>query len=108
MKPRPCAAAGPNRALVTGLVDFLVENRQYAVMAPPTRGGEAQPADDESVAMRRRVLALFYARTRPSPAGRVPRRDQHPESLPDLDDLTDEELREALRTTMLRILRVPA
>jgi hypothetical protein len=28
-----------------------------------------------------------------------------PESLPDLVDLTDEELREALRTTMLRILR---
>jgi hypothetical protein len=30
-----------------------------------------------------------------------------PECLPDLVDLTDEELREALQTTMLRILRVP-
>jgi len=27
---------------------------------------------------------------------------------PDLADLTDEELREALRTTMLRMLRVPS
>jgi hypothetical protein len=31
-----------------------------------------------------------------------------PESLPDLVDLTDEELRETLQTTMLRILRVPS
>ncbi len=31
-----------------------------------------------------------------------------PESLPDLADLTDDELREALHTTMLRIPRVPS
>ena len=31
-----------------------------------------------------------------------------PECLPDLTDLTDEELREALLTTMLRMLRVPS
>jgi hypothetical protein len=31
-----------------------------------------------------------------------------PESLPDPVDLTDEELREALQTTMLRILRIPS
>lgn len=30
-----------------------------------------------------------------------------PECLPDLADLTDEELREALQTTILRMLRVP-
>ena len=31
-----------------------------------------------------------------------------PESLPDPVDLSDEELREALQTTMLRILRIPS
>jgi hypothetical protein len=31
-----------------------------------------------------------------------------PECLPDLADLTDDELREALQTTMLRMLRVPS
>ena len=31
-----------------------------------------------------------------------------PECLPELADLTDEELREALHTTMLRMLRVPS
>jgi hypothetical protein len=31
-----------------------------------------------------------------------------PECLPDLADLTDLELREALQTTMLRTLRVPS
>jgi len=31
-----------------------------------------------------------------------------PESLPDPVDLTDEELRESLQTTMLRILRIPS
>jgi hypothetical protein len=31
-----------------------------------------------------------------------------PEYLPELADLTDEELREALQTTMLRMLRVPS
>ncbi len=31
-----------------------------------------------------------------------------PECLPELTDLTDDELREALQTTMLRMLRVPS
>jgi len=59
--------------------------------------------------MRRRVLALFYGEN-PTGAHGVAFHAaiSIPESLPDLDDLTDEELREALRTTMLRILRVPA
>jgi len=96
--------------LVTGLVDFLVENRQYAVMASTDpAAAKHNRADDESVAMRRRVLALFYGEN-PTGAQRVAFHAaiSIPESLPDLDDLTDEELREALRTTMLRILRVPA
>jgi hypothetical protein len=31
-----------------------------------------------------------------------------PKSLPDLTDLTDEDLREALKATMLHILRIPS
>jgi hypothetical protein len=31
-----------------------------------------------------------------------------PDSLPDLVDLSDDELREALESTLLRILRVPS
>jgi AcrR family transcriptional regulator len=96
--------------LVNGLVDFLIENRQYAVMASTDpAAAKHNKTDDDSVAMRRRVLALFYGEN-PTGAERVAYHAaiSIPESLPDLDDLTDEELREALRTTMLRILRVPA
>ena len=96
--------------LVNGVVDFLVENRQYAVMASTDpAAAKHNRTDDESVAMRRRVLALFYG-DNPTGAERVAYHAaiSIPESLPDLDDLSDEELREALRTTMLRILRVPS
>ena len=96
--------------LVNGVVDFLVENRQYAVMASTDpAAAKHNRTDDESVAMRRRVLALFYGEN-PTGAERVAYHAaiSIPESLPDLDDLRDEELRKALRTTMLRILRVPS
>ena len=96
--------------LVNGLVDFLVQNRQYAVMASADPAAtKHNHSDDESVAMRRRVLTLFYGEN-PTGAQRVAYHAalSIPESLPDLDDLTDEELGEALRTTMLRILRVPS
>ncbi|HEY3629630.1 MAG TPA: TetR family transcriptional regulator [Jatrophihabitantaceae bacterium] len=96
--------------LVNGLVDFLVDNRQWAVMAfTDPAAAKHNKTDDESVAMRGRVLALFYGDD-PTGAERVAFHAaiSIPESLPDLRDLTDEELREALRTTMLRILRVSA
>ena len=96
--------------LVNGLVDFLVRNRRYAVMASTDpAAAKHNRTDDESVAMRRRVLALFYGEN-PTGAERVAYHAaiSIPESLPELDDLTDEELGEALRTTMLRILRVPS
>jgi AcrR family transcriptional regulator len=96
--------------LVNGLVDFLIENRQWAIMASTDpAAAKHSRSDDESVAMRRRVLALFYGEN-PTGAQRVAYHAalSIPESLPDLQDLTDDELSEALRTTMLRTLRAPA
>jgi AcrR family transcriptional regulator len=96
--------------LVNGLVEFLIENRQWAVMASSDpAAAKHNRADHESVAMRKRVLALFYGE-HPTGAQRVAYHAavSIPESLPDLQDLTDDELSEALRTTMLRILRVPS
>jgi AcrR family transcriptional regulator len=95
--------------LVSGLADFLVRNRHYAVMASNDPAAKRNKLDDESVAMRRRVQRLFYGED-PTGAERI---SFHaalciPDSLPELVDLTDEELREALQTTMLRILRVPS
>jgi AcrR family transcriptional regulator len=95
--------------LVTGIVDFFVENRHLAVMASNEPAAKRHNLDDESVAMKQRALTLFYGE-HPTGAERL---SFHaalciPESLPDMVDLTDDELREALHTTMLRILRVPS
>jgi AcrR family transcriptional regulator len=94
--------------LVTGFVDFLVRNRHYAVMASTDPAAKRSKLDEESVARRRRGLTLFFGE-HPTGAERVSYNAVFciPESLPELVDLTDEELREALHTTMLRILRVP-
>ena len=94
--------------VVAGLVDFLVDNRQYAVMASTDPAAKRYEIDHEAAILRQRVLTLFYGE---NPTG-AERLAFHavlwlPESLPDLVDLTDEELRQALQTTMLRILRVP-
>jgi AcrR family transcriptional regulator len=95
--------------LVNGLVDFLVQNREYAVMASNDPAAKRNKADHESDAMRQRVLTLFYG-DNPTGAERLAYSAalSVPDSLPELVDLTDEELREALQTTMLRILRVPS
>jgi AcrR family transcriptional regulator len=98
--------------VVSGFVDFLVGNRYYAVMAatePAQSALKRSKQDDESLARRRRGLTLFFG-DHPTGAERLSYNAvfRIPESLPDLVDLTDDELREALRTTMLRMLRVPA
>ena len=92
--------------LVNGFVDFLVQNRHYAVMASTDPAAKRGNLDDESKTMRRRALTLLFG-DHPTGAERLAFNAVFfiPESLPDLVDLTDEELREALRTTMLRILR---
>jgi AcrR family transcriptional regulator len=95
--------------LVNGLADFLVQNRHYAVMASTDPAAKRHRIDEEAVTLSRRALTLFFG-DNPTGAERVAYAAVFwlPESLPDLVDLTDEELREALQTTMLRILRVPS
>jgi hypothetical protein len=64
--------------------------------------------DDEATTLRHRALTLFFGDT-PTGAERLAFNTVLwlPESLPDLVDVPDDELRQALQTTMLRILRVP-
>ena len=97
--------------VVTGLVDFLVEHRHYAVMAANDPAAKRQRMDKEAEAtiLRQRGLTLFFGEHPTGPE----RMAYHSafslaESLPDLVDLTDDELRDALQSTMLRILRVPS
>ena len=95
--------------LVNGVVDFLVQNRHYAVMASTDPAAKRDKMDDKVTVMRRRALTLLFG-DHPTGAERLSFNSVFfvPESLPDLVDLTDDELREALHTTMLRILRVPS
>jgi AcrR family transcriptional regulator len=95
--------------LVNGFVDFLVQNRHYAVMASTDPAAKRDKLDDKSGPLRRRALTLLFGNN-PTGAERLSFNAIFfiPESLPDLVDLTDEELRETLQTTMLRILRVPS
>ena len=95
--------------LVNGFVDFLVRNRHYAVMASTDPAAKRDKLDTEAMTMRQRALSLLFG-DNPTGAERLSFSTVFfiPECLPDLTDLTDEELREALLTTMLRILRVPS
>jgi AcrR family transcriptional regulator len=95
--------------LVNGFTDFLVQNRHYAAMASTDPAAKRNKLDADATTLRQRALALLFG---DNPTG--PDRLAYgvlffiPECLPDLADLTDEELREALQTTMLRMLRVPS
>jgi AcrR family transcriptional regulator len=95
--------------LVNGFVDFLIQNRQYAVMASIDPAAKRANLDEKSITTRRRALTLLFG-DNPTGAERLAFGTVFfiPESLPDLVDLANEELREALHTTMLRILRVPS
>ncbi len=95
--------------LINGFADFLVQNRHYAVMASTEPAAKRDKLDEQAVAMRQRALTLVFG-DNPTGAERLAVNTMFfiPESLPDLADLTDDELREALHTTMLRILRVPS
>ena len=95
--------------LVNGFVDFLVRNRHYAVMASTDPAAKRDKLDTEAVTMRRRALTLLFG-DNPTGAERLCFNAVFfiPECLPDLADLTDDELREALQTTLLRMLRVPS
>ena len=95
--------------VVNGFVDFLIRNRHYAVMASTDPAAKRDKLDAEAMAMRQRALTLLFG-DNPTGAERLSFSAVFfiPECLPELTDLTDEELREALQTTMLRILRVPS
>jgi len=95
--------------LVNGVVDFLVQNRHYAVMASTDPAAKRDKMDDKVMVMRRRALTLLFG-DHPTGAERLSFNSVFfvPESLPDLVDLTDSELREALQATLLHILRVPS
>src|SRR5262252_1492915 len=94
--------------LVSGFVDFLVQNRHYAVMAA-TDPAARRDKLNESTTLRQRGLTLLIG-DNPTGAQRLAGSAAFfiPECLPDLVDLTDEELREALQTMVLHMLRVPS
>jgi len=93
--------------LVSGFVDFFVESRQYPLTSNDP-AAKREKLDDE-LSIRRRTLALMFG-DNPTGAERLAFTALAfiPEYLPELADLSDEELREALRTTMLHMLRVPS
>jgi len=95
--------------LVSGFVDFLVQNRHYAVMAATDPAARRDKLDDESATLRQRGLTLLFG-DNPTGAQRIAGGATFfiPECLPDLVDLNDEELREALQTMLLHMLRVPS
>ncbi|HEY1914596.1 MAG TPA: TetR family transcriptional regulator [Streptosporangiaceae bacterium] len=95
--------------LVSGFVDFLVQNRYYTVLAATDPAAKRDDLDGKSVTLVQRALNLLYG-DHPTATERFALSIIYhlPDSLPDLVDLTDEELREALYTTAVRILRVPS
>jgi AcrR family transcriptional regulator len=94
--------------LVNGFVDFLVQSRHYTVMASTEPAAKRNKLGKESTELRRRALVLLFGDT-PSGAERLAFNTVYciSDTLADLVDLTDEELREALQSTVLRLLRVP-
>jgi AcrR family transcriptional regulator len=94
--------------LVSGFADFLVHNR-YVVTASTEPAVTRHDPDDTALEMRQRILTLMFG-DRPTPAERFSLDVAFllPKALPSLADLTDEEMRKVLKTTMLRILRVPS
>jgi AcrR family transcriptional regulator len=95
--------------LVNGLVDFLVQNRHYAAMASTDPAAKRNKLDGEKITLAQRAHTLLFG-DNPTGAERLAFGLLFfiPECLPDLADLTHEELREALHTTILRMLRVPS
>jgi AcrR family transcriptional regulator len=95
--------------LVNGFTDFLVQNRHYAVMASTDPAAKRNKLDGKQVTLAQRAHAMLFG-DNPTSAERLASSMLFliPKCLPDLADLTDEELREALRTTILRMLRVPS
>lgn len=94
--------------LVNGFADFLVRNR-YVVTASTEPAVSRHDPGAKQADIRQRAMTLLFGEN-PTPAERLSLDIVFllPKSLPSLADLTDEELRTALKTTMLRVLRVPS
>jgi AcrR family transcriptional regulator len=94
--------------LVDGFVDFLVQNRHYAMVAATDPAAKRDKLN-ESEKLRQCALTVLFGEN-PTGADRLALSVVYrlPECLPDLVDLTDTELREALKSTAVRILRVPS
>jgi AcrR family transcriptional regulator len=94
--------------LVEGFVDFLVRHRLYASMTSTDPVAKRNDLDSTKDTLSQRALGLFYG-DQPTDTERLAFSMLFfiPQCLPELADLTDEELREALQTTILHMLRVP-
>jgi AcrR family transcriptional regulator len=92
--------------LVNGYVDFLVTNRHYAVMASTDPAMKRHKSDAEFSKLHDRGRTLLFGDD-PTGAERVAYDLVFgiPDCLPSLIDLSDDKLRDALLTTLLRILR---
>ena len=92
--------------LVTGFVDFLVQNRLYASMAANDPAAKRDKTA-ESMTLRERGRTLLFG-DNPTGAQRLAASTLFyiPDCLPELADLSDEELREALQTMVLHMLRL--
>jgi AcrR family transcriptional regulator len=93
--------------LVEGFVDFLVQHRLYAAMVSTDPAAKRDKMDSEKDDLAQRALILFYG-DNPTGAERLAFSLLFfiPQCLHDLADLSDEELREALQATILRMLRI--
>jgi AcrR family transcriptional regulator len=95
--------------LVNGFVDFLVQNRHYAVMASTDPAAKRNDMEETSAELQHRALTQFFG-DNPTGAERLAFSTLFfiPQSLAGLTDLTDTELRETLYVTIMHILRVPS
>ncbi len=93
--------------VIVGFVDFLVQNRHYTVMAG-TDPAAKRDKHSESGKLRQCALTLFFG-DHPTAVERLSLNMLYhlPECLSDLADLPDAELREALYSTAVRVLRIP-
>jgi AcrR family transcriptional regulator len=92
--------------LVDGFVDFLVQHRHYAAMAFSDPAAKRNKLDGERNSVAKCALTVLFGE-HPTGAERLAFGVLFfiPDCLPELADLSDSELRDALRTTILRMLR---
>jgi AcrR family transcriptional regulator len=95
--------------LVNAFTDFLVQHRDYTVMASSDPAAKRNSKDDTATDLHQRALTVFFG-DNPTGAERLAFSTLFfiPQSLATLTDLTDAELRETLYATIIHILRVPS